>query len=96
MRRSATLAILEEGGSQLCLLNPETGEITELTAAEEGVWDFRAAWSPDGDRIAFTRVRAGAPRELWIMHADGSIPYRLTDGYQHKGADFARWLRVDL
>jgi len=85
---------MSAGGSQLCLLNPETGAVTELTAAVEGVFDYRAAWSPEGDRILFTRARLGAPRELWIMHADGSQPRRLTDGYQHKGADFARWLRV--
>lgn len=85
---------MSAGGSQLCLLNPVSGEITELTKAEEGVWDYRAAWSPQGDRIAFTRARKDAPRELWIMHADGSQPRKLTDGYQHKGADFTRWLRV--
>jgi TolB protein len=86
---------MSTGGSQLCLLNPETGQVTELTPAEEGVWDYRAAWSPEGDRIAFTRARPGAARELWMMNADGSNPHRLTDGYQHKGADFARWLKVD-
>jgi TolB protein len=86
---------MSSGGSQLCLLNPETGAITELTPAEEGVWDYRAAWSPEGDRIAFTSARPGAARELWMMNADGSNARRLTDGYQHKGADFTRWLRVD-
>lgn len=85
---------MSEGGSQLCLLNSETGEITELTKTEEGIWDYRAAWSPRGDRLLFTRARKNAPRELWIMHADGSNPKRLTDGYQHKGADFSRWLKV--
>lgn len=85
---------MSAGGSQLCLLNPATGEIAELTKAEEGVWDYRAAWSPQGDRIVFTRARKDAPRELWIMRADGSQPRKLTNGYQQKGADFARWLRV--
>lgn len=85
---------MSEGGAQLCLLNPQTGAITELTKAEEGVWDYRAAWSPRGDRIAFTRARKDRPRELWLMNADGTNPHKLTDGYQHKGADFTRWLRV--
>lgn len=85
---------MSAGGSQLCLLNPLTGEVVELTSAESGRWDYRAAWSPVGDKILFTRARKDAPRELWIMDADGSNPQRLTDGYQHKGADFARWLRV--
>lgn len=85
---------MSQGGAQLCLLNPATGQVTELTPAQEGVWDFRAAWSPDGRKLLFTRARLGFPRELWIMNADGSNPRRLTDGFQHKGADFPRWLRV--
>ncbi|MFO1095409.1 MAG: hypothetical protein U0992_19195 [Planctomycetaceae bacterium] len=85
---------MSAGGSQLCLLDPQTGAVTELTAAEPGVWDYRAAWSPDGAQIAFTRARKDAPRELWIMQADGSHPRRLTDGFLHKGADFPRWLNV--
>lgn len=85
---------MSAGGSQVCLLNPWTGATTELTRAAEGIWDYRAAWSPDGTQILFTRARKDAPRELWIMHADGSNARRLTDGYQHRGADFGRWLRV--
>ncbi len=82
------------GGSQICLINPVTGAITELTPSEEGTWDFRAVWCPDGSRIVFARVRKNQPRELWIMNADGSQLRRLTDGSQHKGADHFRWLRV--
>ena len=82
------------GGSQLCLLDPVSGTVAELTPAIEGTWDFRAAWSPDGTRIAFVRVCQGGPRELWIMNRDGSDPRRLTDGYQHKGADHLRWIRI--
>lgn len=85
---------ISEGGSQLCLLNPDSDEIRELTPAVEGVWDYRATWAPDASAIAFCRVRAGGPRELWIMEPDGSNQRKLTDGYQHKGADYYRWLRV--
>ncbi len=85
---------MSQGGAQLCLLNPFSGAITELTTAEEGRWDFRAAWSPEGDKLSFTRVRTGGVRELWIMDPDGSHQQRLTDGYQNKGADFSRWIRV--
>lgn len=87
-------ADISEGGSQLCLLNPDSGEIQELTPAVEGIWDYRAEWSPDGSQIAFCRVHAGGPRELWIMNSDGAGQRRLTDGYEHKGADYYRWLRV--
>ena len=36
-------------------------------------------WSPDGDRIVFTSTRGG-PAQLWVMHADGTEPARLTAG----------------
>lgn len=92
--RKNSISDMSQGGAQLCLLNPATGEVTELTPSVEGTWDYRATWSPDGRKIAFARVTVGKPRELWIMNANGSEPRRLTDGYQHKGADHFRWLRV--
>jgi len=85
---------LSAGGAQICLLDPESGEVTELTPAVEGVWDYRATWCPDGSAMAFCRVRAGGSRELWMMNPDGSGQRKLTDGYEHKGADYYRWLRV--
>jgi TolB protein len=85
---------MSAGGSQLCLLNPDTGAITELTPAEEGTWDYRAIWAPDGSAIAFARVKNGGVRELWLMNPDGTNPRRLTDGFEHKGADHYRWIRV--
>ena len=87
---------MSAGGSQICLLNPATGAVSELTAAEEGTWDFRAAWSPDGSCLVFARVRKPGVRELWIVKPDGTNLRRLTDGYQHKGADHFRWIRVGL
>jgi TolB protein len=85
---------ISKGGAQICLVDPFTGTITELTTAEEGRWDYRTVWSPDGKKMMFTRVRAGSPRELWSMDADGSHQKKLTLGYQKKGADFPRWIRV--
>lgn len=87
-------ADISAGGAQICLLNPDTGEIQELTPAVEGVWDYRATWAPDGSSIAFCRVRSGSSRELWIMNPDGTGQQKLTDGYQDKGADHYRWLKI--
>ncbi len=41
---------------------------------EEGVWDTEPSWSPDGSRIAFTRIypKENRREELWVMNADGS------------------------
>lgn len=40
----------------------------------EGVWDSEPAWSPDGERISFTRVYPDREyrEELWVMDADGT------------------------
>ncbi len=47
--------------------------LTRLTATF-GVWDSDPAWSPNGERISFTRIYPdrGDREELWMMGADGS------------------------
>ena len=94
--RDGSKSDMSQGGAQLCLLNPFTQEVIELTHAEEGVWDYRAAWCPEGDVLLFTRARPGSRRELWRIDSDGTNARFLTDGYKHAGADFPRWLRVRL
>ncbi len=84
------------GGTQLCLLDPVSGDVDELTDAEEGKWDFRAAWSPEGDRIAFARARVAEPAELWVMDSDGSNPRFLTRGSEGRGADHPRWVSAGI
>lgn len=80
------------GGTELCLLNPFSGEARRLTQSDPPVWDFRARFSPDGRQMLFSRAVVGQPSELWLMEADGSQPRRLTAGWQGLGADHARWL----
>lgn len=52
---------------------------TNLTGANggAGVADVTPAWSPDGQRIAFTSYRSGNP-SIWVMNADGSQPRQVT------------------
>lgn len=83
---------MSRGGSQICTVNVATGEVTELTTAEAGRWDYRTVYSPDGHKLLFTRVRTGGTRELWMMNPDGSDQHLLTKGYQGKSADFGKWL----
>jgi len=75
-----------KGGAQLCLLDPDSGKVTELTTKENLKWDFMASASANGKYIVFLRHRvADFPTELWIMNRDGSNQRLLTKGYKHKG-----------
>ena len=57
------------------------GQLTFLTGPGEN--EQSAAWSPTGDKIAFTRGvtpgNAAGNADLWIMNADGTNQVRLVD-----------------
>ena len=78
---------LSKGGTQLCLIDPVTRKVTELTPAEESIWVHHASWSRDGRQIVYTRGRWGYPAELWITNSDGSGQRMLSKGYKQRGVD---------
>ncbi|MBX7165199.1 MAG: hypothetical protein K1X74_02505 [Pirellulales bacterium] len=80
------------GGTQIVRLDPRDGSVQELTAAVEGVWDFRASVSPDGQRLVFCRAEVGAAPAVWVAAVDGSEARRITGGIEDRGADHPRWL----
>ena len=45
----------------------------------DGEWDENPDWSPDGQKIAFTR-RVGGRGHVAVMDADGHNVFKLTDG----------------
>ena len=53
-----------------------TGQ-TRLTNDSGG--NAESAWSPDGQKIAFSTFRDGPSREIYVMNADGSAQTRLTN-----------------
>lgn len=80
------------GGAQLCLINPFSGAIIELTPAANRRWDFRATWSRAGDKLAFIRADVGGPGQLWVMNSDGSGARFLTVGDREVGVDHPHFL----
>jgi TolB protein len=80
------------GGVGISRLDPGSGQITDLTPGQTGVWDFRASESPDGGLIVFCRVATGDSPTVWVMNADGSDPRPITKGIENRGVDHPRWL----
>ena len=54
-----------------------SGEPTRLTSSND--WEFKPAWSPDGQWIAYVTWSMNGGGHVWKMRADGSgQPQRLT------------------
>jgi Tol biopolymer transport system component len=71
-------------GHELYVMTAEGRKLRRLT--RNSAFDDHPAWSPDGKWIAFARQGPASPDlgdvsfDIWIMHADGSAPKRLTRG----------------
>jgi len=85
---------LARGGTQLCLIAPDTGAVTPITHDDPPAWYFRPVWSPDGARLVVGRVEVGGQPELWVMGRDGGNRRLLTRGIDDLGADHARWRQL--
>ena len=83
---------LARGGTEICRLDPASGVVTSLTPLMEGVWNCRAAESPDGREIVFCRAPTGAMPALWVMNSTGGDLRILSRGQRDRGADHPRWL----
>jgi Tol biopolymer transport system component len=55
--------------NRLVLMNVADGGSRELTGGAEAI--FNHVWSPDGRRIAYTRMDSSRVLQIWVMDADG-------------------------
>lgn len=80
---------------QLVILEPETGVVTPLLPVTSTRAHGRSpAWSPDGQRIAFSRriyPTQAIDGELWVAAADGSGAKRLWVAAQGAGTTVWGW-----
>lgn len=83
---------LAKGGTEICRMDPKTGEVDRITQSDPPVWDFRQAESSDGTHILFCRAETGETPGLWIVDADGTNERLLTKGVDELGADHPRWI----
>jgi len=67
--------VADDGGSDVWLLDLQTGRGSNLTASLGG--DRWPLWAPDEGTIAFVSDRYG-PSQLFLMNPDGSDQYQLT------------------
>lgn len=65
----------ETGNYEIFTLDPETGELLQLT--DDPAVDTHPMWSPDGEQIVFSSDRDG-DFEIYVMDADGSNLLQLT------------------
>ena len=80
--------LLAGGGSsgsefQIWSIDATGGDLTQLPVGDEGL--IAAAWSPDGQRIAYLArnddpVDALRPYDLWVIDAEGGKPSRWVEG----------------
>lgn len=104
------LVIADGVNQEIYTVCPDGSQLTNLTAVMGT--DTDPAWSPEGDRIAFTSDRDGSS-QIYIMEADGKYPIELTSDYAndnpvwlpdgeriafrtHDGAGMYWWRIIDL
>src|SRR4029453_2664751 len=63
--------------SEIMVMSAEGGDAANLS--REAYFDGWPAWSPDGQKIAFSSDRSDA-YHIYVMNADGSAPLEVTDG----------------
>jgi Tol biopolymer transport system component len=71
------LAFVRDG--QIHLVHSDGTGLVQLTHTGDSVSNLDPAWSPDGQRLAFTSNRAG-DWDIYVMNADGSDVVRRTSG----------------
>ena len=72
------LAFVRDG--QVYLVNPDGTGLVQVTSTGPGVVNWDPAWSPDGQRLAFSSNRGGG-WAIYVMNADGSNVVRRTSGH---------------
>jgi Tol biopolymer transport system component len=78
---AATFAFTDWQSDGIALIGSD-GAGLEPVADADGFTLWQPSWSPDGTRIAFTRLGQVFPDDftVWVMNADGSGQRRLTKG----------------
>jgi len=66
-----------DGNTDIYLMNLDRTGLVRLT--DDPAQDTRPGWSPDGQRLVFTRGGSGEETDVYVMNADGTGVTALTD-----------------
>ena len=68
-----------DGNYEIYVMNADGSAQTRLTTTDAYTYDDDAKWSPDGEKIAYTRAFLGLLGDIYVMNADGTGQTRLTN-----------------
>ena len=79
----------QTGMGEIYFMNPDGSGVVQVTDQVDGGWSVSPSVSPDGTRIAFSRVaNAGTPEEEWdiyVVNVDGTGLRNVTDNPEFDG-----------
>ena len=79
----------QTGMGEIYFMNPDGSGVVQVTDQVDGGWSVSPSVSPDGTRIAFSRVaNAGSPEEEWdiyVVNVDGTGLRNVTDNPEFDG-----------
>ena len=84
--RELVFSRVEATGVALWKVEVMSGEETRLTMPTPGTVDLRAAWSHDGEWIAFSRVPPGSLSAVYLIPASGGEPIPLVANPSSNGS----------
>lgn len=74
------IAFSDAQSRQIYTMNPDGSELRQITNFESGRRAWAPSWSPDGQRIVFTRQltrNTSVHSRIWVMDGDGSDAHRV-------------------
>ncbi|HSJ62557.1 MAG TPA: LpqB family beta-propeller domain-containing protein [Gemmatimonadaceae bacterium] len=68
-----------EDNGDIMIFNAATGGTRQVASRDSLTWNQTPAWSPDGERIAFTRLSySEGTRSIYVMNSDGTAVSQVT------------------
>ena len=77
-RTKIAFTSMRDGNTEIYVMDGDGKNQRRVT--DNPTYDRYPTWSPDGKMIAFVSNRNKGRNQIWVIHAEGRNPVRLTDG----------------